>query len=135
RENGAINLPAGDAKTSLIDIRDIAEVSVTALTTENHLNRKYTLTGGKSLDNYEIADILSDVTGKEIQYYPMADDDMRLSLKSLGMTDENIEMYMDLYRSVRKGDTASVLPDVANVLGREPITFKQYANDYIESWK
>ncbi|MCP4344569.1 MAG: NmrA family NAD(P)-binding protein, partial [Desulfobacterales bacterium] len=135
RKNGAINLPAGDAKTSLIDIRDIAEVSVAALTTENHLNRKYTLTGGKALDNYEIAEILSDVTGKEIQYYPMADDDMRLSLKSLGMTDENVEMYMDLYRSVRKGDTASVLPDAANVLGREPITFKQYANDYIESWK
>ncbi|MCP4347183.1 MAG: hypothetical protein GY795_16855 [Desulfobacterales bacterium] len=65
----------------------------------------------------------------------MADDDMRLSLKSLGMTDESVEMYMDLYRSVRKGDTASVLPDAANVLGREPITFKQYANDYIESWK
>ncbi len=135
KENGAINLPAGDAKTSLIDVRDIVEVSIIALTTEKHLNRKYTLTGGEALDNYEMADILSDVTGKKIQYYPMADEDMYLSLKSFGMTDKNVEMYMDLYRSIRKGDTASVSPDVANVLGREPITFEQYAHDYIEFWK
>jgi uncharacterized protein YbjT (DUF2867 family) len=135
REKGAINLPAGDAQTSLIDIRDIVEVSIVALTTENHLNRKYTLTGGKALDNYETAKILSNVTGKKIHYFPISDEDMCLSLKSFGMTDENVEMYMDLYRSVRKGDTASVSPDVANVLGREPITFEQYANDYIESWK
>ena len=135
KERGAINLPAGDAKTSLIDIRDIVDVSVVALTTKNHLNRKYTLTGGKALDNYEIAKILSDVSGKKIQYYPMTDEDMSLSLKSFGMTDENVEMYMDLYRSVRKGDTASVSPDVRNVLGREPITFVQYAQDYIGSWK
>ena len=135
KEKSAINLPAGDAKTSLIDIRDIVEVSVAALTTDNHLNRKYTLTGGKALDNYEMARILSDVTGKKIQYYPMTDEDMRLSLKSFGMTDENVEMYMDLYQSVRKGETASVSPDVTDVLGREPITFEQYAHDYIEFWQ
>lgn len=135
KEKGAINLPAGDAKTSLIDIRDIVEVSIAALTTEEHLNKKYTLTGGKALDNYEIAKILSESTGKKIQYYPMTDEEMRLSLKSFGLTDENVEMYMDLYRSVRRGETASVSPDVANILGREPITFEQYVHDYIEFWK
>ena len=134
-KKGAINLPADGAKTSLIDIRDIAEVSVVALTTENYLNKKYTLTGGKALDNYEKAHILSDVIGKKIKYHPMTDENMRLSLKSFGMTDENVEMYMDLYRSIRKGDTAFISPDVANILGREPITLKQYARDYIEYWK
>jgi uncharacterized protein YbjT (DUF2867 family) len=135
KDKNAINLPAGDAKTSLIDIRDIAEVSIAALTTEDHLNRKYVLTGGKALDNYEMAKILSEATGKKIQYYPMTDEYMRLSLKSFGLTDQNVEMYMDLYRSVRKGETASVSPDVANVLGREPITFEQYVHDYIEFWE
>ena len=135
KEQGGIYLPADGAKTSFIDIRDIAAVSVAALTTENHLNKVYTLTGGKALDHYEMAEILSKVTGKNIQYFPMSDEDMRGALNSAGWTAKSIEMLIDLYRSVRRGDTDYVSPDVANILGREPITFEQYAHDYAESWK
>lgn len=135
KAQGGIYLPANGAKTSFIDIRDIAAVSVAALTTENHLNKVYTLTGGKALDHYEMAKILSDVIGKSIQYFPMSDEDMRGALKSAGWIDKSIEMLIDLYRSVKQGQTEYVSPDVANVLGREPITFEQYAHDYAESWK
>jgi len=132
---GGIYLPADGAKTSLIDIRDIAAVSVAALTTENHLNKVYTLTGGKALDHYEMAKILSDVTGKNMQYFPMSDEDMCGALKSAGWTDKSIGMLIDLYRSVKQGDTEYVSPDVAHILGRQPITFEQYARDYAECWK
>jgi uncharacterized protein YbjT (DUF2867 family) len=135
KAQGGIYLPANGAKTSFIDIRDIAAVAVVALTTGNHLNKVYTLTGGQALDHYEMAKILSDVTGKDIQYFPMSDEDMRGALKSIGWTDKRIEMLIDLYRSVKQGETEYVSPDVANVLGREPITFEQYARDYAESWK
>ncbi len=135
KENGGIYLPAGKAKTSLVDIRDIAAVAVEALTTENHLNKVYTLTGAKALDNYEIANILSNVIGRNIQYYSISDEDMHRALKFAGMTNENSEMFIDLYRSVRKGDTEYVSPDVVNILDREPIPFEQYAQDYIEFWK
>jgi uncharacterized protein YbjT (DUF2867 family) len=135
KAQGGIYLPADGAKTSYIDIRDIAAVSVAALTTEKHLNKVYTLTGGKALDHYEMAKILSDVTGKNIQYFPMSDEDMRGALKSVGWTDKSIGMLIDLYRSAKQGGTEYVSPDVANILGREPITFEQYARDYAESWK
>jgi len=135
RGQGGIYVPAGDAKTSFIDIRDIAAEAVAALTTENHLNKAYTLTGGKALDHHEMAKILSDVTGKNIQYFPMSDEDMRDALKSAGWPDESIEMSIELYRFVKQGGTEDVSPDVANILGREPITFEQYALDYAESWK
>ncbi len=134
REQGGIYVPAGEAKTSFIDIRDIAAAAVEALSTEKHLNRAYTLTGGKALNHYEMAKILSDVTGKNIQYFPMSEEDMRGALQSAGWTDESIEMSIDLYRSVRQGGTEYVSPDVATILGREPITFEQYAHDYAESW-
>ena len=75
------------------------------------------------------------MTGKNIQYFPMSDEDMCEALKSVGWTDKSIEMLIDLYRSVKQGDTEYVSPDVANILGREPITFEQYAHDYAECWK
>ncbi len=135
REQGGIYVPANKAKTSFIDVRDIATVAIAALTTEKHMNRAYTLTGGKALDHYEMAKILSDVTGKNIQYFPMSDEDMRGALKSAGLGDDSIEMLIDLYQFVRHGGTEYVSPDIAKILGREPITFEQYAHDYTESWK
>jgi len=82
-----------------------------------------------------MAKILSDVAGKNIRYFPMTDEDMRGALISAGWTDKSIGMLIDLYRSAKQGDTEYVSPDVANILGREPITFEQYARDYAESWK
>jgi uncharacterized protein YbjT (DUF2867 family) len=132
---GGIYVPAADAKTSVIDIRDIAAVAVAALTTEAHDNRAYTLTGERALDHYEMVNMLSAVSGKGLYYMPISDDDMRAGLKSAGLPDENSEMLIRLYQFVRQGWTAPVSPDVANVLGREPITFEQYAQDYAEYWK
>jgi len=82
-----------------------------------------------------VARILSTATGKDIQYFPITDDDLRRALKSAGATDDSIEMVIDLYQATRQGRTESVSPDVANILGRGPMTFEQYARDYAESWK
>ena len=71
---------------------------------------------------------------KAIQYIPISDDDLRESLKSAGSTDESIELVVVLYQLSRRGCTESVSPDVANILGREPITFEQFADDYASSW-
>lgn len=131
---GGIYVPAADAKTSFVDIRDIAAVAVAVLTTEAHANRAYTLTGGRALDHYEMANILSAVSGKDLHYVPMSDEDMRAALKSAGLPDESSDMLIRLYQLVRQGWTAPVSPDVVNVLGREPITFEQYAQDYTECW-
>lgn len=40
-----------------------------------------------------------------------------------------------LYNMVREGYTAPVHPDVADVLGRPPITFEQFALDHADVWK
>jgi hypothetical protein len=44
-------------------------------------------------------------------------------------------MVIVLYQFLREGRLEAVSPDVANILGRQPISFEQYAHDYAESWK
>ncbi len=110
---GGVYLPAADAKSSFIDLRDIAAVAVAALTADDHLNKVYTLTGSRALDHYEMAKILSDASGKNIQYFPMSEDDMRGALRSAGWPEYSIEMSIDLYRNVRSGGAEPVSPDVA----------------------
>jgi uncharacterized protein YbjT (DUF2867 family) len=121
-----IVIPAGDGKTSFIDTRDIAAVIAEILINKIYINQVYILTGPEALNHYEIASILSEIWEKEITYKPISEEDMRDTLKSKGIPEENINMTLGLYYPVRKGFNAKITDDVGKVLGRDPVTFKKF---------
>ena len=59
----------------------------------------------------------------------------RNALKSQGWQPERIEFMLNLFSVGRQGWTADVSPDVSSVLGREPISFEQFARDKAKAWK
>jgi len=132
---GGVFLPAADAKTSFVDVRDIGAVAAVALTQEGHDGKEYTLTGPEALDHTEACVILSKAAGREISYTAISDDDLRAALREQGMPPEGIEELVRLYGIVREGSSAVVSNDIATVLGRPAITFEQYAEDHAELFK
>jgi uncharacterized protein YbjT (DUF2867 family) len=134
-KSGGIYLPTGDSKVSFIDIRDIAAVAVAVLTADDHLNQALTLTGGESMDHHEMAAVLSEINGKTIDYVSITEQDMAAGLKSEGWQDDAVEMGLKMFRSMRQGENEPVTSDVEKVLGRKPITFRQYVADYADCWK
>ena len=132
---GTLFVPAGDGKTSFIDVRDVGAAAAVLLTEPGHMGKAYAPTGGQALDHHEVAAILSKVSGKTIKYVPLSDDDMRSALKGAGLAGDDIEVLLMLYRPVRQGRAAVVTPDLAKLIGRSPISFEQYARDYAASWK
>jgi len=135
RRTGGLHLPASDAKLSFIDVRDIAAVALAALTEPRHAGNAYTLTGGEALDHYEVVGKLSHAAGKTISYVPLTEEVACAALNRAGIAGDLIDRWTDFYRKVRQGLCASVTRDVESVLGRSPIAFEQYANDYAASWK
>jgi uncharacterized protein YbjT (DUF2867 family) len=135
RDRNEIRVPAADFKSSYIDSRDISACAAVALTSDKHDNSVITQTGGKSLDHYEVAKIISEATGKKITYNPITEEEYSENLKSTGMPDASVEMFLNLYRLLRDGGTAPVSNDVADCLGRPQIAFEQYAKDFADSWK
>jgi len=133
--NDSINLPAGDAKTSFIDTRDLASAAVKALTENGRQNRILTLTGSESLDHYQVAEYIGKACGRKISYGPVSDDDARKWLKQQGWPDDNINGMLGLYAIVRAGYTAPVSQDFKDYMGREPIAFEQFARDYASTWQ
>jgi uncharacterized protein YbjT (DUF2867 family) len=132
---GGIFLPAADAKTSFIDARDIAAVGVAALTEAGHAGKAYALTGGQALTYGEAAEILSRAAGKPIRYVALSDEDFRDSLLAQGWKVDQVAMFSNLFRGVRQGWAASVSADLANALGRPPITLEQFAHDHAAVWR
>lgn len=135
REQNEIFVPVGKARTSFVDVRDIGAVAALAMTDPGHENQAYDLTGPEALDYWQAAGFLSGVLGRTIRYAnptPLRFFFTRLQrgtpfMFSLVMT--------GLYLSTRNGMADKVTGEVQRLLGRPPISFQQYAQDYASAWQ
>ncbi len=134
RAIGAIQVPAANARISFVDSRDIADVAVEALCGAGHESRAYTLTGGEALDHGDVAEALTQASGRPIRYVPISEEDAARALGAAGLPLQRIERLMGFYRLVRQGFSAPVSPDIEAVLGRPPRSFTGFAGDHADRW-
>ena len=132
-KRGGLYEPAADARTSFIDARDIAAVAVKALTEDGHAGQAYPLTGPESLDRTAVAQKISEATGKTVQYVPIGDEQFRSAMQDV-LSPTYLELMSSLYSGVRAGWSDATTDAVERVLGREPISFSQFAADHKDDW-
>jgi uncharacterized protein YbjT (DUF2867 family) len=83
---GKFFAPAGNARISVIDVRDIAAVAAVALTERDHEGRIYDLTGPEALTHAEMANHLSDALGRRVAFEDASPDTLRGALIGVGLT-------------------------------------------------
>lgn len=120
-------MPTGNGKVAFIDTRDLGAAIAEILSGENHAGKSYTLTGAKALDHYEVASTLSDVTGRNIVYNDVSDEDFVKKVMDKGWGEKPATYTAYLFGKVKAGSEAEVSPDLENILGRAPITFREFA--------
>lgn len=128
-------VPVGKAKTSFIDTRDIGAVAATCLSEDGHIGKAYPLTGNEALDYYEIADIMSNVLDRKIMYKNPGPLEFRKSVIRRGTEKGFANVMTMLYLVTRFGKADQITNDVEEILGRPPINFKQFVEDYKLVWK
>ena len=134
RDRSVIALPVGKAKTSFVDVSDIGGVGAKALSEPGHENQAYTITGGESLDYYQVADILTDVLGRPIRYTHPNPLSFAFDQKRGGRTWGMTAVMTMLYTMTRNGSAEVITDDVQRVLGRPPVTFRQFAEANKAAW-
>ena len=134
--NNAFYVPLEDAKVSLVDVRDIAAVAVKSLIDEDkHKNKTYLITGPEALSYHQLAEILSNTTGRKINYVNISDEEARAAMKEIGMSDWLINTVSELSEYFRKGKASEISPAVEEVTGNKPISFSQFAKDYADAFR
>ncbi len=131
---GVLMLPAGDGKTSFIDVRDIAAVAAAALTQPGHAGKEYTLTGSEALDYAEAVEILGRAAGREFRYVPVESAQFREALVANGLPEDAAGFMVELFDAVRNGYAAAISPAVEQVLGGASIRLDKFARDYAHMW-
>lgn len=131
-----IILPAGDAKVSFIDTRDIADVAAEVLLNPKAHNKKaYTLTGPQPLSHAEVAAILSEASGRKIGYENIPEQAFEGMLKNAGLDHDYVGLMLALFQTVRAGWAAAVSPDVPTLLKRPARDFTAYARGAAAVWR
>ena len=141
KTQGAFYVPAGDAKASFVDVRDIAAVAVQVLSGSSkngetkHIRKAYDITGGEALSYGEAAEILSKEIGKKVNYVNISDEDARKGMKDMGADEWTINSMIELFGITRAGYLSEISTAVEQVTGNKPITFSQFARDYAVAFK
>lgn len=134
KENNEIFIPAGQGKTNFIDVRDIAEVAKKVILEEDHLEKGYELTGPDNLDYNQIAEIMSNILGKEIEYKNPSVFKFFKRKRSEGYSIMHIIVMLGLYSITKFGLAAKKTDKLKQLLDREPINFEQFVKDHKKVW-
>jgi uncharacterized protein YbjT (DUF2867 family) len=125
--SGEIRLPAGDVPTPFLDVDDIADVAVAALTDDRHIGQIYELTGPRSLTFAEAAAEIGQAVGRELRYAPVSLEQHEAELAQHGVAPEVIELLTYLFSEVVDGRNADTTDGVKRALGHEARDFADYA--------
>lgn len=130
-ENSMIYLPAGTAKFSIIDVRDLAAVAAEVVKRPGeHSNRAYDLTNNELLSFEDMAQQLSEVLGRNIRYSSPSLFHFYLHKKKEGEPLAYILVMIMLHYLPRYSAPPGLSSFVEEITGKEARSFRQFAEEH-----
>ena len=126
---GEIKVPAGEGKTSFIDARDIAAAGAAALTTDRFDGQAFNLTGPEALSYGQVAELVTQVTGRAVGYRSIDDEEFIARRVEDGFAEPYARMLAAIFYPVREGWTATVTDAVKTLTGAEPRTVSAFVRE------
>ena len=126
---GTIALPAVDVPEPFVDVDDIADVVVAALTEDGHDGEVYEVTGPRLLTMSDVAAEISGAAGREVTFVRVPGEAFSRAVVESGAPAEVAWLLSYLFETVLDGRNAHLADGVSRALGREPRDFADYARD------
>ncbi|MFI6587591.1 NAD(P)H-binding protein [Embleya sp. NPDC050493] len=126
---GEVALPVGDVGEPFVDVDDIADVAVAALTEDGHFGQVYEVTGPRLLTFADAVAEIARASGRKITFVQVPLEAYSAVLADHGVPAEVIDLLAFLFGEVLDGRNAHVCDGVQRALGRAPRDFSDYARD------
>lgn len=123
---GELILPEPKATEPFIDVHDIADVVVAALTKHELRNQLLEITGPELLSFVDCVNTISLVSGREIGFTTLPVDSYLAVARADGLPDDIAWLINELFVNVLDGRNESTTDTVERVLGRPARRFDRY---------
>ena len=134
---GEVALPAGSTPEPLVDVDDIEDVAVAALTQDVHVGQLDELTGPRLLTFEQGVEEIGRASGRRLRFETVPMDAFLQALTKQGNPTDIVEFLRDLFSEVLDGRNAHLSDGVQRALGRPSRDFADYAQHAAASgvWK
>lgn len=124
--SGELAVPVDAVVEPFVDVDDIADIAVAALTNGGHSRRRYELTGPRSISFAEAVGEIGRATGRDIRFASVSPEQYRAALEGAGVPGEVIALVLYLFATVLDGRNVKPCDGVQQALGRAPRSFSDY---------
>jgi uncharacterized protein YbjT (DUF2867 family) len=135
RAQGAFYGAMGNARTSYLDVRDIAVVAAKALRGGEHGGKTYELNGPEALTYPEVAQKISQHAGTAAKYVDIPVDAQRKAMLDQGMPDWQVTALLDLQEYYTGGKGGTVDGVLQRLLGRPSITMDKFLAEFAAEFR
>ncbi len=126
--DGVLAIPAGDVREPIVDVDDIADVAVAALTEDRHSGELYEVTGPRLLHFSEAAAELAAASGRPVRYMPITREEFHAAMTGIGGT-FIADVFTHVVDEALDGRNEWLGDGVQRALGRAPRDFTEYCRD------
>ncbi|EJM62369.1 putative nucleoside-diphosphate sugar epimerase [Pseudomonas sp. GM50] len=123
---GELVLPVGNIAEPFVDVEDIAEIAVEALTKPGHSGQLYELTGPRALTFAEAVNEIARETQRDIQFIAVPPQAYRQALEQEQLPAQLIDLVLYLFTTVLDGRNTPIADGVQRALGRPARDFTDY---------
>ena len=128
---GEFALPLGNAKSALVDTRDVGAVVAAVLRENGHENKIYQLTGSDLITFYEVADRMAAQLGVPVKYVDQTPEEFRAVLQNFFHSEWQLNAICELFGEIAKGSLEHKTSTVKDILGRDPISLETFTTDFV----
>jgi NAD(P)H dehydrogenase (quinone) len=122
---GKLYTNAGDGRLVSVSRRDCARAAAAVMTSDGHEGKTYDVTGQEALSQRELADLLSEVSGRAVKLVPVGDRMLSWGLTRNGAPKPIARAIVAFGKAVREGYYDGVDPAVTRLTGAPPRSLRE----------
>lgn len=127
---GQVALPvSATIKEAFVDVDDIADVAVKALTEDGHAGQIYELSGPQLITFPEAIAVVAKASGLDISFQTIGIEDFKAGARDSGLPEDIVDLLDMLFNETLDGRNDYVTDTVQQILGRPARDFADYVRD------
>ena len=131
-KEGVAREPVGESRINFSYRPELAEAIAVCLTEPGHENVVYDVVGPKAVTLGEIAEVATDVTGRQYRYEPSTRDEWEARWRARGGEDWQIESGLTSFDAQVAGELDVESDDYLKLTGKEPLSLAEIVDLHLE---
>ena len=136
KTKGKFVAPIKVGRVSMIDLRDVAAAAACCLVDDSHKGKAYILTGPRPIDFYEVAQLIGQARGRNVEFTAIPAFIARLAMpRATGLPRWYTNLVIDLFVALNRGAQTPITDSVFRLTGKAPRGIEAFLKENAAAFK